>query len=56
MELKDKLQGKLKKSREEAEDRKKEVEQLQSKVNLLHVCTKVERTNALAFRSLRVLC
>lgn len=31
-ELKEKLQEKLKKSREEAEERKKEVEQLQSKV------------------------
>jgi hypothetical protein len=30
--LKEKLQEKLKKSREEAEERKKEVEQLQSKV------------------------
>jgi hypothetical protein len=32
-ELKEKLQEKLKKSREEAEKRKKEIEQLQSKVN-----------------------
>lgn len=32
-ELKDKLQEKLKKSREEAEERKKEIEQLQSKVD-----------------------
>ena len=33
MEYKEKLQEKLKKSREEAEQRKKEIEQLQSKVN-----------------------
>jgi hypothetical protein len=33
MEFKEKLQEKLKKTREEAEQRKKEIEQLQSKVN-----------------------
>ena len=39
-ELKDKLQDKLKKTREETENIKKEVEQLQSKVNSSSVNTK----------------
>ena len=56
VELKDKLQAKLKKSREEAEDRKKEVEQLQSKVNLDRELRKIEPSNPPTLRSLKVLC
>lgn len=52
-ELKEKLQEKLKKSREEAEERKKEVEQLQSKVRH-SICLIRRRWYPSFFRLLKV--